>query len=123
MQLKDGEINQCNIVASGTSNPNRGCSVDGLSGPVYKIVTSGHGQSYGGEVAFIMADGTVQYANLNDAINSGTLAIQGTYNIDGSVVDAIQTNVQLTDSPVGGYGTTLFILSDGSAVDFGDIAK
>lgn len=123
MQLQNGELYRCSIVASGTSNPSRDCSITGLSGPVYKIVTSGQGQSYGGEVAFIMADGTVQYANLNDVINSGTASIQGTYNIDGNVVDAIQADVQFTDSPVGGYGTTLFVLSNGSVVDYSDIAK
>lgn len=122
IQLANGEISSCTVTTDGRIT-NNNCEVTGLTGPIYKIVTSGEGQNYNGDVAFIMADGTVQPANLTDLLTTGTTAAQPAYAIDGSVLDAIQTNVQLTDSPIGGYGTTLFILSDGSYLSYGDLNK
>lgn len=95
------------------------CAVSGLSGEVYKIVEFGEGQeNSGNSIGFIMTDGTVQYFPLWEAVLNDDYSIRGTANIDGYVVDALDIAVSPTDSPVGGYGSTVFVLSDGSYVKY-----
>ena len=69
-----------------------------------------------------MTDGTVSYipnADLaNGLVNGGTATIKGTLNIDGFVVDAF--TVSASDGGMGGYATTVFVLSDGTYVTYDD---
>lgn len=95
------------------------CVVSGLNGEIYKIVEFGEGQeNSGNSIGFIMTDGTVQYFSLWEAVLNDDYNIRGTANIDGYVVDALDIAVGPTDSPVGGYGSTVFVLSDGSYVKY-----
>lgn len=123
ISVMNGEVSGCAIYHENMM-VNKDCSISGFSGPIYKIASAGEGQNYFGEVAFLMADGTVQYIALSDLIDDGHATIQGAYNIDGNVVDILDNiGAHIGDSPTGVYGTTLFVLSNGSVVDYGDIAK
>lgn len=117
--LKSGELASCSVLID-TRVTNQNCTVSGITGPIYKVVSAGEGQSYGGEVAFILTDGTVQLININDIVNSGTATAQ-TIETGGPIVDFVTANVYFTDSPVGGYGTNILVRADGTYFPFGDL--
>ena len=123
ISLEDGAIKSCATFHDDTI-VNQNCNISGLSGSIYKIVTAGEGQGvYLDEVAFIMTDGSVQYIKLSDLVDDGNATVQGTYPIDGFVVDGITANAFTKGSLYGGYSTTIFILSNGSQISYGDISK
>lgn len=97
------------------------CNVTGLDGEVYKVVEFGRGQenSYH-NIGFIMTDGTVKYVPLYESVKDNNFAIRGTLKIDGNVVDVIEVGVSVVDSPMGGYRSSVFVLSDGSYVTYDD---
>ena len=64
-----------------------------------------------------MEDGTVQYVTTTELIDSEEVTVKK-LDIDGFVVDIVYANVMEKDAVVGGYGTTLFVLSNGSTINF-----
>ncbi|MBR2709553.1 hypothetical protein IKE72_00535 [Candidatus Saccharibacteria bacterium] len=134
LSVSDGAIDSCaiytqtkqwveNDTAKGFIENNklyRECSgVNGLSGKVYKIVLASAGQDASmGNIAFIMEDGTVQYVPIKEAVESDTPTIKGKIAIDGFVTDAFTVNIN--EGGTGGYAATIFILSDGSYIQYSD---
>ena len=116
LSIKGGAVQYCGIQNSG---PSIDCAIGGLDGRVYKADWIGEGQALDDtrNMAFIMEDGTVQYFGLLDAADKTAFDIKGVLNIDGKVVDIIHANATKSGL-MGGFGTTLFVLSDGSYVKF-----
>ena len=102
---------------------NRDCSgVNGIPGKIYKAVTIGEGQDGStSSVAFIMEDGTVSYSPaeelVRNVVNNGAGTAKGILKINGFVVDAFTVGVR-EDGIMGGYVTTIFVLSDGTYVKY-----
>ncbi len=93
------------------------CSIDGLNGNIYKIVEFGEGQDNSGDmIGFIMESGKVAYLKLYDFASSDSVAIKGYLNIDSVVTDALEIGVG--SGVAGGYGSTVFVFSDGSFVKY-----
>ena len=122
IRIRDGKISSC-TVSSDSTMVNDNCTINGLSGDVYKIATVGEGQNNPEEVGFILTDGTVEYIKLGDLVTNGTADVVGTYNLDAPVMDIISTSVFPTNSPIGGYSTSIFVLSNGDTVPYGEISK
>lgn len=132
LAVTDGNIVGCDlfthtIAQSGndaieTNKFEKNCSgINGLSGKIYKIVLAGEGQdSSRSNVGFIMENGTVNYIPTEDLIkelvNNGTATIKGTLKIDGFVTDAFTVNA--SDDGVTSYATTIFVLSNGTYVNY-----
>ena len=98
--------------------------IDGISGKIYKAIDAGEGQdASSSNVAFIMEDGTVSYIPAEElvkgVVNNGSATIKGTFNIDGFVVDAFTVGVS-EEGSIGGYATTIFVLSDGTYIKYDD---
>ena len=128
ISIKNGEIESCNTYSisrewvdtssGGGSVESRkiygDCGVNGLAGKVYKIVEIGEGQdSSQNYIAFILEDGSVQYAPLIDSMNKQTINLGEKLNVGGFVTDVIDVNVT-GDNGGSGYGSTIFVLRDGS---------
>ena len=123
LSVRDGEINNCaifEVTDAYSKRLSRECQINGLSGEVYKIVEIGEGQANQDDViGFVMTDGTVQYMPFYESMRSGSYTIKGTMNVGGFVRDVIgDVNVWNTEVPAGGYGTTIFVLGDGSFVKY-----
>lgn len=95
------------------------CVISGLDGEIYKIVEFGAGQdNSGSQIGFIMTDGRVKYFSLYNAVENNDYSIRGDVKIDGRVTDVAEIRVSPTEAPVGGYGSSVFVLDDGSFVKF-----
>ena len=124
--IEEGKVVQCEIYASSTGqNLVDGggkyvsdCNITGISGEIFDVIEFGQGHdNSNSNIGFIMTDGTIQYFSFIESMESKTFAVKGTLGIDGFIVDSFEVSVS-TGSPIGGYGSTAFILSDGSVVKF-----
>lgn len=126
--IMDGEIESCDIFSGSTdvettyvSNErfDSSCEITGVDGKIFNVIEFGEGQSNNeSNIGFIMTDGTVQYFPFFKAMESKTFAAQGKLRIDGFVTNAIKVGAHPVNSPVGGYGSTVFLLRDGSYVKY-----
>ncbi|MBR5939071.1 hypothetical protein IKZ77_00780, partial [Candidatus Saccharibacteria bacterium] len=121
LSIIDGKINDCAIYSSGGSLLGD-CSINGIDGNIYKVVHIGWGHAVTDEdkVGFIMEDGRVLYFTLFDILSSNNISIEGTLAIGGFVRDAFKVDVLDVERRTG-YVTTIFVLSDGSIVDYTSI--
>ena len=117
LSLNNGAISSCavyneNVIAL------EDCKINGISGRIYKIATIGEGQDISdNSLAFILEDGTVDYMPVNEIFaTSSEENIKGKVKIDGFVTDIMTINV--VDENGYGYGSTVFVLSDGSIVKY-----
>ena len=126
--VKDGAIEQCQLgkkvfteIGGSTTTPIADCTVSGLESNIYDIVQFGAGQDGSlNRIGFIMADGSVKYTSpINEALNND-LSIKGTLVINGQVANAVDVNVADLERGYGGYGATIFVLSDGSYLEYND---
>lgn len=120
--IEDGDISSCDLYLDAVEWVKACSGIDGISGKIYKTVIAGEGQDAStSNVAFIMEDGTVSYLPTENLVkeikNDGAASIKGTLKIDGFVVDAFTVGVR-EDGIVGGYVTTIFVLSDGTYVKY-----
>lgn len=129
IDVKNGKVEKCELGrrtygtgAPGYSTlPVASCDIVGLEGDVYKVIEFGAGQVSGlNRIGFIMTDGSVKYTlPIDEASSNNDLSIKGSLLINGKVNDAV--NVNVTDVERGyGYGATVFVLSDGSYVEYSD---
>lgn len=132
LSVRNGEISDCSVNSIDTKwiGGNDGgivrntrflkdCSISGISGKIYKIVEIGEGQdALDDSVAFIMEDGSVEYLSLNDALENSDFSINGKLKIDGFVIDVFTIGVGQEGASTGGYGSTIFVLADGSYVKY-----
>ena len=119
--VKDGKVDICDISnVDGSSVGN--CAIDGITGDIFDVVEFGEGQdNLYSNIGFIMTDGTVLYFPLIEAMENNSFAIKGKLNIDGFVTNAVEITVGPTDPNArGGYGSTVFVLSDGSFVKYNE---
>ena len=128
--VRDGQIEKCTLEIKtyldeygiNSSKQVGECNITGLSGKIYKIIEIeyGHDNLYN-NIGFIMDNGTVQYIPLFDAIENNDFSIKGALNIDGYVIDAFRVGAGPADPNAhGGYNTTIFVLSDGSYLEYSD---
>lgn len=110
--VENGSVSTCRI--SGV-----GCTVSGLSGEIYKVIEFGT-MPDGSEshIGFIMEDGSIQYLPSLSSDSGPNLSIAGTLNIDGYVIDAVGVSVYTGAEIGGGSPSTVFILRDGSIVEY-----
>lgn len=132
LTVRDGAVSYCEInsieskwiddYGGGTLDKTtklKDCNITGINGKIFKVVEVGEGQdALYDSVAFIMENGEVQYLSLNDALEKGDFAIRGKMDIDGYVTDAFAIGVGEDGASAGGYGSTVFILNDGSFVKY-----
>ncbi len=121
LSIIDGKINDCAIYSS-EGNLLGDCSINGIDGNIYKVVHIGWGHAVTDEdkVGFIMEDGRVLYFTLFNILSSNNISIEGTLAIGGFVRDAFQIGAGDIERRTG-YVTTIFVLSDGSIVDYASI--
>ena len=95
------------------------CDMEGLTGDVYKVVEFGRGNSPEEfNIGFIMTDGSVYYVKTKEAITNNDFTVKGPVNVGGYVVDVIKLDVLPTDdNPAGGL-SSVFVMRDGSLVEF-----
>lgn len=131
LRMKNGEIWDCevnSIKSKWVGNIDGGvvknisvlnsCSINGITGKIYKIVEIGEGHdALYDSIAFIMEDGSVEYFVLNDALGQSDFNIKGKLTIDGFVIDAFTVGVG-EEGTIGGYASTIFILSDGTYLKY-----
>ena len=122
----NGDIEHCNVNTKqwdgnggNTMTKIGDCSIDGLSDSVYKMVEFGAGQdNSNSSIGFIMTDGTVKYLPLYDSINNNNFAIRGSLKVDDYVTDIFDVVISPTNSPVGGYVSSIIVFNDGSFVKY-----
>lgn len=118
IRIKNGIVSHCDVTAADGSN-SEDCQITGLTDSVYKVIEFGKGQDNGNNyIGFILTDGTVAYIPLYEAVENKDFAIRGTLDIDGYVTDAVEVSVSPEYGAIGGYGSTVFVLSDGTYVEF-----
>ena len=117
--IKDGIIDICSIYETNGAFVGD-CTIDGVSGEIFNVVEFGQGQDNSdSNIGFIMTDGSVYYFPFVEAMKNNDFGIKGKLNVDGFVTDAIEITAGPTDPGVaGGYGSTIFILKDGTYVKF-----
>ena len=129
IQVKDGEIVNCDVgvvVESGIlysqDSGAKTCEISGVEGDIYKIIDFGAGQDAALKyIGIIMTNGVVHYLSFKDALGGEKFDASNTLNVNGVVADAINVNasVLLPDGQTGsGYFQTVFVLSNGSTVEF-----
>ena len=134
--IVNGEMSSCGYyqleepTSYSSLGPIKECSgISGISGKIYKTAFAGKGQTAENDIAvFIMEDGTVKYASAKkmvEKISKGdSIAVEGTLSIDGFVTDAFRVSAREIDSETdeagSGYETTIFVLSDGSYVEYNE---
>ena len=120
ISVTDGKVSLCKImerIADSSWRDVEECSIDGIDGNIYKIVEFGEGQENSGDmIGFIMEDGKVAYLKLYDFASNNSVSIQGYLNVDGVVTDALEIGVG--NGVAGGYGSTVFVFSDGSVAKY-----
>lgn len=118
--LKDGKVDICSIYnRSGAFVED--CNIEGIDGDIFDVIEFGEGQdNLHSKIGFIMTDGTVQYFPLIESMSNDSFVIKGEIKIDGFITDAIEITAGPTESSThgGGYGSTVFVMSDGSYVKF-----
>ena len=117
--VKDGKVDICSIYnRSGAFISD--CTINGITGEIFDMIEFGEGQDNGGSnIGFIMTDGTVQYFPFVEAMNNNSFVIKGKLGLDGFITNAINITAGPTDpGVVGGYGSTIFVLRDGSYVKY-----
>lgn len=117
--IKDGKIDICSIYETGGAFVDD-CMIEGVSGDIFNVVEFGQGQdNSNSNIGFIMTDGSVYYFPFVEAMKNNEFSIKGKLNVDGFVTDAIEITAGPTEPGVaGGYGSTIFILKDGTYVKF-----
>lgn len=130
IDVKNGKVEKCELgrrtYGVGTPGystlPVASCDIVGLEGDVYKVIEFGAGQVSGlNRIGFIMIDGSVKYTlPIDEASSNNDLSIKGSLSINGKVNDAVNVNVTDIERGYGGYGATVFVLSDGSYVEYSD---
>lgn len=93
------------------------CTINGISGKISKVARIGEGQDGSGDsIAFVLEDGTVDYLPMDGSFESSAEeTIKGKIKIDGFVTDIMTINVK---QEMGGYVSTVFVLSDGTIVKY-----
>lgn len=120
--VKDGAFQQCMLSIGGD------CDIRGLPNNIFKMATIGWGNGSGNEkVGFITKDGEVWYIpvyknnSVSEGINDNFVAQK--VDIDGFVKDIVQVNYSAdTSDPVSTHRSTVFILDDGSIVNYESLA-
>lgn len=123
--IRDGDIERCDVMSAQSPSDDvvafdRNCQITGLTGKIYKVVELARGQATGPDhiLAFIMTDGSVAYLSLLDAFENSDFSIKGRLKIDGSVRDALKVSITNADSFYGGGTGAVFVLSDGTFVEY-----
>ena len=119
INVKNGTIYSCNVFTDGGLGSE--CEISGISGDIYSMVHFLEGQDFNSNdgVGFIMADGTVEYFSLMEAMENDDYSIKGKLNIDGYVVNAFNIEVG-NESSYSGAASTIFVLRDGSILKFNE---
>ena len=122
INIKNGAIDTCRIsnVSNGATISN--CEIIGVNGDIYRVIEFGEGQdNSNSNIGFIMTDGTIQYFPFIESMKNNSFNAEKKLNVDGQIIDAIEIAVGPTNPNVaGGYGSTVFVLSDGSFVKFNE---
>ena len=117
LSIIDGKISNCTMYEQEGSGwrVTGQCSINGLNGDIFKIIEFGEGQDNGGDmIGFIMEDGKVAYFKLYDLGVTDSVDIKGYLNVDKQITDAFTIGVG--NGVAGGYGSTVFVLGDGTFV-------
>ena len=129
ISVKNGSIESCKInretYEGGLSTPSVStteCSITGLEGEIFKVITFGdEAAPIMNRIGFVMVDGSVKYTlPMSEIVSNNDLGIKGSLKINGKVSDALTPDL-INES--NGYGlayVTVFILSDGSYVQYSD---
>ena len=116
LSVVDGKVNSCNLseqTAEGNWRVIGECSINGLDENIYKVIEFGEGQmNADNKIGFITESGKVAYLGLYDFASSNTADIKNYLNLDKNVIDALEVGVG--NGVAGGYGSTVFVFSDGS---------
>lgn len=132
MTVENGEIVACEIgkkeyaasnggeAASYSVSKVKDCVINGVSGKIYKVVDFWAGQmKMDDNIGFILEDGTVEYVKFSDLIANSEVNVKK-LNVGGPVVDAFDVGVHPTNSSVGGYVSTVFVLGNGEVVKYSE---
>lgn len=112
VSIADGVISSCIF-------NNSNCSVNGISGKIYKMADLVRGQAPGDErLAFLMEDGSVYYVSTYDQNDDGSFTAKKLA-IDGFVKDIIKTSIHMKEG--GGYLDTIFVLGDGTFLRYTEV--
>ncbi len=98
------------------------CQISGLSGKVQSVYEAGSTQMDWPYLAFLMEDGSVEYAPAFESKETGNIVIKGKINIT-KFVSGIINNVSIRaggPEAAGGHLTTMFIHPDGTYTMFAD---
>ena len=94
------------------------CSVGGIDGNIYKVVEFGEGHdNTDSMIGFIMEDGKIAYVRLDEFATNNSPSIAGYLNLEKKAIDALEVGVSESGG-VGGYGSTVFVMSDGTFVKY-----
>jgi len=117
LSINNGAISSCSVYSENVIAL-EDCKINGITGRIYKVARIGEGQDgIDDSLAFILEDGTVDYMPVNEIFaTSSEETIKGKIKIDGFVTDIMTINV--VDENGYGYGSTVFVLSDGSIVKY-----
>lgn len=123
LTVRNGEVSECQVNKVENVQTKRilkGCNISGIDGKISKVVEIGEGHvALNDSIGFIMENGEVQYFSLDDALGKSDFTIKGKIKIDGRVTDVINVNYsQNSNNPTSFYGSTVFILSDGSFIKY-----
>lgn len=119
--VKDGKINSCYIGYDVYSSQ---CEIAGLNGNIYKMIEFNRGlDSSSTYIGFIMEDSTMNYFAFgcdNGCFNVAnyTNFTANRLKIDGFVVDGL--SIHVPEENYGGYPSTVFVLDDGSYLQFSE---
>ena len=117
LSINNGAISSCSVYSENVIAL-EDCKINGITGRIYKVARIGEGQDgIDDSLAFILEDGTVDYMPVNEIFaTSSEETIKGKVKINGFVTDIMTINV--VDENGYGYGSTVFVLSDGSIVKY-----
>ncbi len=120
ISIENGEINSCLVEIGGDVTRQSNCNINGLSGKIYKAVEIERGQDASGDsIGFILENGSVEYLSLDNALGKSDFTVKKA-KIDGFVTDVVNYISFFEEDKVGGGITTVFVLSDGSYVEYDD---
>lgn len=116
ISLVDGIIAYCNY------NDEATCSVEGLSGKIYKMnyLAVGNGINGSERFAFLMEDGSVFGVSPDERSDSGAFVAKK-LNIGGFVKDIIEADYTAdVDNPTGWIKRTVFVMNDNSIMGYSE---